>query len=201
MTKMQIGTQIKIVTIFFLMMLSGCSVVDYLFYQTPIDNQTKLNNILAAYRDSALTGVDFNTLKQNIPFYNGKYLELKGYLIDERKTEFLFYADPYFDMNFGFYYIAIDNPLPKQRAYDKPLHHLTIGDKIILVGLVKGLKSYGLDKPIQLPINTYFLTLTGDQFIDIPFLEGIVLYKIDDYNLKNPVWVTEKILEEFGAER
>jgi hypothetical protein len=196
---MQIGTKIKVLIV--LMLLSGCSVVDYLFYQSPVDNQSKLNNLLTAYRDSAMSGVDFEDLKDNISFYKGKYLELKGYLIDERKTEFLFYADPYFDLNYGFYYINIDNPLPKQRAYDKPLHYLTIGDKIILIAIVKNLKSYGLDKPIQLPISNYFITISGDQFIDIPALDGIVIYKIDDYNLKNPVWVTEKILEEFGSVR
>lgn len=179
----------------------GCSVVDYLFYETPETNEDKLLRTIAAYRDSAYSTVNFDELRSQPDKHYNNYYELRGYILDVNTEEFLFYADPYFDQNYGFFFVSIDNPLPKQSGAGQPLRYLAVGDKITLIARMKGLRSYPLRKPINVPINNYFLSLRGEDFQNIPLFKGVAIFKLEDNYLTIPQWVNTEILEKFGTRR
>ncbi len=193
-------TSIRIFSLLFLVyfLISGCSATDYLFKEKPETEQDKLSKLMTAYKDSSIAEVNFDDMKKHPENYTDKYFRLKGYIIDEKNIEFLFYADPYFDNNYGYYIISIDNPLPKQSAPGTPLKYLAVGDKVTLIAQMKGLSSYELKNPKQINVNNYTLSFTENQFVEVPLLKGIAIYKIDDNYLRVPQWVSADILEEFG---
>ena len=181
--------------------ITACSVGNYLSEET-VSDQQKLTTVIDAYRDSAYTEVDYYDMKDYYEEYIGAYFELEGYVIDEVNENFLFYADPYYGENYGFFNIVIDHPLPKQSEVGKPLRYLTVGDHVILLAKMKGLESYSLEKKtIQVPIQNYFLSLSGDEFIDIPLLEGIVIQKKEENDIpKQPEWLSNMLLNTYLAE-
>lgn len=183
------------------LLLSGCSVFDYLFNEKPATDEDRLNNIIAAYRDSSSTSINYEEMRQAPDNYYDNYYELRGYVVDANQTEFLFYADPFFDQNYGFYFVAIDNPLPKQSGSGQPLRHIAVGDKITLLAQMKGSGNYPLSKPVNVPINNYMLSLHGSDFFGIPLFKGIAIFKLEDNFLSIPQWVSADILEQFGSRR
>lgn len=190
-----------IIIISCIFIVNGCSVVDYLFYQSAETDQNKLMNLISAYRDSSYTTVNFDELRRLPDSYHNNYYELRGYILDVHPDEFLFYADPYFDQNYGFFYVNIDNPLPKQSGAGQPLRHLTVGDKITLIAQMKGIRSYPVRKPLNVPINNYVISVRGEDFQDIPLFKGIAIFKLEDNYLTVPQWVNAEILEQFGSPR
>jgi len=186
---------------FFIISIQGCSVFDYLFFESPETDEDKLLRTIAAYRDSSSSTVNFDELRLQPDIYFNKYYELRGYILDVHAEEFLFYADPYFDQNYGFFFVSIDNPLPKQSGAGQALRYLTVGDKITLIARMKGLRSYPLRKPINVPINNYSLSLRGEDFQNIPLFKGVAIFKLEDNYLTLPQWVNSEILEQFGSRR
>jgi hypothetical protein len=180
----------------------SCSVSEYLFEETPKSDKEKLKSMIDSYRSEAMMDVDFYDLKENPEYYSNSIFEMRGYIIDERSHEFLFYADPYFDDNFGYYYVSLDNPLPKQKSINQPFRYLSVGSRVTLIAQMSGIKSYGLSQsPINVPIQNYILTLSGDKFINIPHLSGIAIFRIDNEELDQPEWVSVELLSEFGLRR
>lgn len=161
----------------------------------------KIQEEITRLRANAITKFDFYELEKNIDEFNGQILQVDGYIIDTAHQTFLMYADPYFEDNYGFFYVFIDNPLPRQTAPGKPLRHLTIGDKITLIAELNGLKTYPLEKKtIRIPIKTYELSISGEEFENIPSLLALAIYRDQSNQLKYPDWVSVKISPEFKEE-
>ncbi|GEM_PF-1899011 len=179
--------------------LTGCAVGEYLSEETITDAE-KLNNVISAYRDSSYTQFDYYDMKDYYEDYIGAYFEIIGYIIDENKENILFYADPYFGENYGFFNIMLDHPLPKQSEIGKPLRYITIGDEVILLARMEGVKSYSLEKKtIQVPIQNYFLSLSGDEFIDIPAMQALVIQKREENEVqKRPEWISESLIKNYN---
>lgn len=189
------------ILILFFISIQGCSVFDYLFNETPKTGEDKLLTIISTYLDSVVTTVNFDELKNQPDIYFNKYFQLRGYILEIQAEKFLFYADPYFDKNYGFYFVNIDNPLPNQSSAGMPLRTLNVGDKITLIAQMKGLSSYPLRRPLNIPVNNYLLSIRGEDFQNIPLFKGVAIFKLEDNYLTVPQWVNAEILEQFGTRR
>jgi hypothetical protein len=181
-------------------LIAGCSASD------SIDEGRRSNIDMAEVmikvnevRKSAINEVDFYDMKDNNERYVGAFVELRGYIVDTINQKFLFYADPYFDDNYGFFSVFIDNPLPNQTRPGEPLRYLTIGDRIALVAEITGLDNYPLKKrTIWIPVRNYHLSVKGEEFRKIPFLEAIAIIKDDaEYQSRFPEWVSKRIEPDY----
>lgn len=192
-----------IITISVLMLsIQGCGFSDYLFQQSPESDKDKLDRMINNHREKAIKEIDFYDIKENPAEYRDKIIEMRGYIVDTRNEEFLFYADPYYDENYGFYYVSLDNPLPRQTSMGTPLKYLAAGSRITLIAKILNLQSYGLSRsPIMVSIKNYVLSVQGKELIDIPHLGGIAIYRIENEEMERPEWVTIEILEKFGLKR
>lgn len=192
----------KISILFLALILFGCGSQDSSLREDRMtDKKTDVQKIVDNLRETAITDFDFFELEENAEEFEGQTFEIRGYIVDTSSSSFLMYADPYFDDNYGFFNIFIDNPLPKQTAPGKPLRHLTIGDKITLVAELNGTKTYELEKKtIRIPIHTYELSVSGEEFKNIPNFFALAIFEDESNNPKNPDWVSRKISLQFGLE-
>lgn len=170
---------------------SSCGTSDYLFKEKPKTNFEKLNDILNDFKDSSLTYFDFQNLRSNKNTQTGNYFLIKGKILDIRKEEFLFYADPIYNESFGYFYIKNDNPLPLKIEQT----YFGINSQIILVAKFQNIGTYVLLRDLYTEINGEKKIFKGEEFKDIPIMESIVIYDLKDNEMINPFWVSKTVLE------
>ncbi len=140
-------------------------------------------------------------MKNEIYYYKNSYVELRGYIAHERPHEILIYTDPFYDENYGYYYLSIDFPLPKMRGTGKHVYFLTTGSKIKIIGRLINTMDYIISGSPSFITDNGKVILGNDLLRSLPYLQTIAIYKLDDYEYENPFWVTEEVLIEFGLKR
>jgi hypothetical protein len=194
---------IKFIIPLLMILIAGCSgSSDDLFTAQrrgePI-NMPKIMDRINEFRKGAVVDYDFYELKENYEDYYGQNFELRGYILDTAYNRILFYADPFFQENYGFFFVELDNPLPKQTAPHEALRYLTVGDKITLIGVMNGLKTYTLKKKtIWVSLETYQINVRGDELQELPFIEAVAMFKDDEIHTRFPEWVSLKIYPGFS---
>lgn len=129
------------------------------------------------------------------------YVEIRGYIAHERPHEILVYTDPFYDENYGYYYLLIDFPIPKMKGEGKHIYFLSAGSKVKVIGRLSGIKDYIVSGSPTFLSDNGIVKLENELLKKLPMLKAIAIYILDDYEYENPYWVTDEILIDFGLKR
>lgn len=186
---------IKLYLIIFSVLLSSCSLINYLLETPPPSDEEIFLKRVNEFTQSSLYNLDYNLLRLNPKEFSNKKIRVFGVIVEEFKNDFLLFTNPFEDNEYGFYRIKIDSPLPKQGDYPKPLKYLSRGSEVNVFGYYKGLTTI---KPEQISPESKRLNPHIDftRLKNIPTIEAVVIYDRADLRFERPLWVSQQFIKE-----
>ncbi len=188
----------KIVSMMLLILVLGfssCQVVRYIFETPPPSSEELLHQSINEFKNQSLFNVSYLSLRMNPESFNNKKIRVFGVIIEEFEKNMLLFTNPFEDNEYGFYRIKIDNPLPKQGEFPKPLKYISRGSEVNIFGYYKGLSDID-PKKITDDIKRLNPHIDYSRLRRIPTIEAIIIYDRNDINFQNPIWISKRFLEE-----
>lgn len=177
------------------LLISSCSVLDYLLETPPPDEGEKLSQAIANFKAGSLFSLDYSLLKTEPKSFKNENIRVFGTILDEFKNEFILFTDPFEDNEYGFYRIKFDNPLPKQFDIPRPFKFISRGSKISVFGKFVGLTDIRVTELESIKSQPMNPQIDYSRLRRIPTFIAVLIYDHEDFQFKRTVWISSEFVD------
>jgi len=169
--------RLLIIFILFFSLISCSGLFEEGSNQSTNNSLKKSNSNLKQAIGNARYDVDNINIYTNPSEYIGKIISTRGVFVEQKffkDKEKKFIVSGSNNGHPADYLVYLDHPLPKQTKIGENIQVISTASGIRVFGRLKGLEDYMTEAGVKK---------------QLPVLEAIVIYNIDDRDLLNPVWV------------